>query len=133
MAGLTPGSPTPQSITVHGQSRQLELVFSDGAAFRLPFELLRVYSPSAEVMGHAPGQEVLHTGKRNVEIADIEPVVGKSQWRDWLDAPGCYQIGVFWRGDFQPKYIGRAQNVRKRTARLTSTSISPIAGVEPQC
>ena len=74
MAGLTPGSPTPQSITVHGQSRQLELVFSDGAAFRLPFELLRVYSPSAEVMGHAPGQEVLQTGKRNVEIADIEPV-----------------------------------------------------------
>jgi DUF971 family protein len=74
MAGLTPGSPIPQSITVHGQSRQLELTFSDGAAFRLPFELLRVYSPSAEVMGHAPGQEVLQTGKRNVEIADIEPV-----------------------------------------------------------
>ena len=74
MAGLTPSSPTPQSITVHGQSRQLELVFSDGAAFRLPFELLRVYSPSAEVMGHAPGQEVLQTGKRNVDITGIEPV-----------------------------------------------------------
>ena len=74
MAGLTPGSPTPQSITVHGQSRQLELAFSDGAAFRLPFELLRVYSPSAEVMGHAPGQEVLQTGKRNVDITGIEPV-----------------------------------------------------------
>ena len=74
MAGLTPGPPTPQSITVHGQSRQLELAFSDGAAFRLPFELLRVYSPSAEVMGHAPGQEVLQTGKRNVDITGIEPV-----------------------------------------------------------
>ena len=74
MAGLTPGSPTPQSITVHGQSPQLELAFSDGAAFRLPFELLRVYSPSAEVMGHAPGQEVLQTGKRNVDITGIEPV-----------------------------------------------------------
>ena len=74
MAGLTPGSPPPQSITVHGQSRQLELAFSDGAAFPLPFELLRVYSPSAEVMGHAPGQEVLQTGKRNVDITGIEPV-----------------------------------------------------------
>ena len=52
----------------------MELAFSDGAAFRLPFELLRVYSPSAEVMGHAPGQEVLQTGKRNVDITGIEPV-----------------------------------------------------------
>ena len=92
MAGLTPGSPMPQSITVHGQSRQLELVFSDGAAFRLPFELLRVYSPSAEVMGHAPGQEVLQTGKRNVEIADIEPVGNyavKLQFSDGHDS-GIY-------------------------------------------
>ena len=92
MAGLTPGSPTPQSITVHGQSSQLELVFSDGAAFRLPFELLRVYSPSAEVMGHAPGQEVLQTGKRNVEIADIEPVGNyavKLQFSDGHDS-GIY-------------------------------------------
>ena len=56
------------------KKRQLELAFSDCAAFRLPFELLRVYSPSAEVMGHAPGQEVLQTGKRNVDITGIEPV-----------------------------------------------------------
>ncbi|HEY0200178.1 MAG TPA: DUF971 domain-containing protein [Burkholderiaceae bacterium] len=64
----------PQSITVHGQSRALELVFSDGATFRLPFELLRVYSPSAEVQGHGPGQEVLQTGKRNVDLVALEPV-----------------------------------------------------------
>ena len=74
MAGLHKDTPSPENITVHGQSRQLELAFSDGAAFRLPFELLRVYSPSAEVMGHAPGQEVLQTGKRNVDITGIEPV-----------------------------------------------------------
>ena len=49
MAGLKPGAPTPDSITVHSQSRVLEVEFSDGAHFRLPFELLRVYSPSAEV------------------------------------------------------------------------------------
>mgnify|MGYP003593274791 FL=1 len=71
---MTPNSLIPRSITVHGQSRVLEVAFSDGAAFRLPFELLRVYSPSAEVMGHAPGQEVLQTGKRNVDITGIEPV-----------------------------------------------------------
>lgn len=74
MAGLVPGSPTPTDITVHGQSRQLEVVFSDGAAFRIPFELMRVYSPSAEVMGHGPGQEVLQTGKRDVDLVALEPV-----------------------------------------------------------
>ncbi len=74
MAGLKAGAPTPQSITVHEQSRVLEVVFSDGAAFRLPFELLRVYSPSAEVMGHGPGQEVLQTGKRDVTLVGLEPV-----------------------------------------------------------
>ena len=71
---MKPNNLIPRSITVHGQSRVLEVAFSDGAAFRLPFELLRVYSPSAEVMGHAPGQEVLQTGKRNVDITSIEPV-----------------------------------------------------------
>ena len=74
MAGLEPNSPTPTALTVHGQSRQLEVSFSDGASFRIPFELLRIYSPSAEVQGHGPGQEVLQTGKREVRIEDIEPV-----------------------------------------------------------
>ena len=75
MAGIKPGSPTPQSITVHEQSRVLEVAFSDGAAFRIPFELMRVYSPSAEVQGHGPGQEVLQTGKRNVTLVNLEPDV----------------------------------------------------------
>lgn len=74
MAGLKAGAPTPQSITVHGQSRVLEVAFSDGAAFRIPFELMRVYSPSAEVAGHGPGQEVLQTGKRSVTLEALEPV-----------------------------------------------------------
>ena len=64
----------PQQLTVHAKSRMLELQFADGAQFRLPFELLRVYSPSAEVQGHGPGQEVLQTGKREVGITAIEPV-----------------------------------------------------------
>lgn len=74
MAGLKAGAPTPEALTVHEQSRVLEVAFSDGAAFRLPFELLRVYSPSAEVQGHGPGQEVLQTGKREVTLVALEPV-----------------------------------------------------------
>lgn len=74
MAGLDRQTPTPQDITVHSQSRILEIVFSDGAHFKLPFELMRVYSPSAEVQGHGPGQEVLQTGKREVGIVALEPV-----------------------------------------------------------
>lgn len=66
--------PFPQSLTVHEASRVLEIGYSDGKNFRLPFELMRVYSPSAEVQGHGPGQEVLQTGKRNVTIDNIEQV-----------------------------------------------------------
>ena len=74
MAGLQAGAPTPSDITVHSQSRQLQVCFSDGADFRIPFELMRVYSPSAEVQGHGPGQEVLQTGKREVTLLDLEPI-----------------------------------------------------------
>ncbi len=74
MAGLQSGAPTPQDITVHAQSRVLEVSFSDGASFRIPFELMRVYSPSAEVAGHGPGQETLQTGKREVTLSALEPV-----------------------------------------------------------
>jgi DUF971 family protein len=74
MAGLTANTPQPTSITVHQQSRVLEVGFADGAQFRIPFELMRVYSPSAEVQGHGPGQEVLQTGKREVALTALEPV-----------------------------------------------------------
>ncbi len=74
MAGLTATSPTPTDITVHQSSRVLEITFSDGVTFRLPFELMRVYSPSAEVMGHGQGQEVLQTGKREVSITALASV-----------------------------------------------------------
>lgn len=74
VAGLHSGVPRPTDIILHSQSRQLEIAFDDGQRFRLPCELLRVYSPSAEVRGHGPGQEVLQTGKQEVGIAEIEPV-----------------------------------------------------------
>ena len=74
MAGLRSETPAPESITLHGQSRVLEIGFADGARFRIPFELMRVYSPSAEVQGHGPGQEVLQTGKREVDVVQLEQV-----------------------------------------------------------
>lgn len=74
MATTQRAGATPTAITVHGQSRVLEIGFSDGNTFRIPFELMRVYSPSAEVQGHGPGQEVLQTGKRLVEIDALDPV-----------------------------------------------------------
>jgi DUF971 family protein len=74
MAGLDKNTPTPQSITLHQQSRVLEIGFSDGSEYKIPFELMRVYSPSAEVQGHGKGQEVLQTGKREVGILDLAPV-----------------------------------------------------------
>jgi len=79
MAGSDSEAPAPTALTLHQASRVLEVGFADGSQFRLPFELLRVYSPSAEVQGHGPGQEVLQTGKREVGI-------------DALDAVGNYAV-----------------------------------------
>jgi len=74
MADSRNEAPTPTEINVHAKSRVLEIVFADGKVFRLPFEFLRVFSPSAEVKGHGPGQETLQVGKRDVTITRLEPV-----------------------------------------------------------
>ncbi|CAH2789853.1 MAG: FIG00899427: hypothetical protein [uncultured Caballeronia sp.] len=73
MSGLTSTTPIPTSVVVHSKSRVLELQYGNDS-YRVPFELLRVYSPSAEVQGHGPGQETLQTGKRDVTIIGIDPV-----------------------------------------------------------
>jgi DUF971 family protein len=74
MAGLGSSTPIPVEIKLHQASRAMELAFADGTSFRLPYEFLRVYSPSAEVRGHGPGQETLQVGKREVTIAELEPI-----------------------------------------------------------
>lgn len=114
MAGLQAGAPTPQDLTVHSKSRVLEISFSDGKTFRIPFELMRVYSPSAEVQGHGPGQEVLQTGKRDVALAGLEPVGNygvKPTFSDGHDSgiytwDYLYQLGAqqerFW-ADYQAR------------------------------
>ncbi|MFK7957184.1 MAG: gamma-butyrobetaine hydroxylase-like domain-containing protein [Lysobacterales bacterium] len=67
-------NPIPTDIVLHQSTRLLEVSFDDGLSFQLPCEYLRVYSPSAEVQGHGPGQRVLQTGKRDVNIMNIVPV-----------------------------------------------------------
>jgi len=74
MAGLSKDTPKATEIKLQRQSRLLQLSFADGKTFQIPCEFLRVYSPSAEVRGHSPGQEVLQTGKKDVNIDHIEPV-----------------------------------------------------------
>ena len=69
-----PESPIPTDVKLHQVSKVLELAFADGRAFRLPYEFLRVHSPSAEVRGHGPGQETLQVGKKDVTIDEVEPI-----------------------------------------------------------
>ena len=71
---MSNATPKPTDISLHQQSRVLEIAFDDGKRFNLPCEYLRVYSPSAEVRGHGPGQEVLQVGKEQVNITAVEPV-----------------------------------------------------------
>ena len=98
---------TPTGITLHQKSRVLEIAFADGRTFRLPYEFLRVHSPSAEVRGHGPGQEVLQVGKRAVEIRALEPVGSYAVQPQFSDG---HSTGIFsWDylyelGENQEKY-----------------------------
>ncbi|MBI1892420.1 MAG: DUF971 domain-containing protein [Burkholderiales bacterium] len=101
-------TPNPTALTVHKQSRILEVAFDDGKVFSLPFEFLRVYSPSAEVRGHGQGQEILQTGKRNVLLTAVDQVgnyavqlhfsddhnTGIYSW-DYLYRLGCEQANLW--------------------------------------
>jgi DUF971 family protein len=121
MAGLKPGAPTPQSLVVHNQSKVLEVSFSDGSEFRIPFELMRIYSPSAEVQGHGPGQEVLQTGKRDVDLAALEPVGNYAVQPTFSDG---HDTGIFsWDYLY---FLGSQQD--KLWAEYTSRLVA--AGVE---
>jgi DUF971 family protein len=99
--------PQPTEIKLHRRSRELEIAFADGKRFHLPAELLRVYSPSAEVKGHGPGQEVLQVGKEAVAIDRIEPV---GQYAVRLCFDDGHDTGLYdWRllyelGDGQPEH-----------------------------
>jgi DUF971 family protein len=121
MAGLTSTTPQPTSITVRQQSRVLEVGFDDGKLFRIPFELMRVYSPSAEVQGHGPGQEVLQTGKREVGLTALEPVGNYAVQPRFSDG---HDTGIFsW--DYL-HFLGSEQDElwRKYESRLLAAGMS---------
>jgi DUF971 family protein len=134
-SGLSRNSPRPTEITVHAASRALEVVFDDGRRFRLPFEFLRVYSPSAEVRGHGPGQEQLQVGKRDVTVRSVDTVghyavqlifsdghdTGLYSW-DYL-----YELGI--RQDTM--WADYLQRLAQAGASRDAPASAPVAGGEP--
>lgn len=129
MAGLKAGAPTPQALTVHETSRVLEVGFSDGATFRIPFELMRVYSPSAEVQGHGPGQEVLQTGKRDVALVNLEPVGNYAVKPTFSDG---HDSGIFsWDYLYE---LGQKQEAlwAEYTARLAAAGVDRDTPMAPK-
>jgi DUF971 family protein len=137
MAGLDPSTPAPTEIKLHQKSRLMELTYADGKRFELSYEFLRVNSPSAEVRGHGPGQEVLQTGKKNVEIVSVEPVgayaiqptfsdghdTGIYSW-DYL-----YELGVN-RDRLWAEYLQRLDAAG--ASREVDTAASPARGGAPR-
>jgi DUF971 family protein len=116
-----PEKPTPTEIKLHQKSRVLEITFSDGSRFDLPYEYLRVYSPSAEVRGHGPGQEVLQVGKKDVDILNLEPVGSYAVQPQFSDGHGTgiyswdylYELGVN-RESLWKKYLERLKQAGAR-------------------
>ncbi|MGZ5187373.1 MAG: gamma-butyrobetaine hydroxylase-like domain-containing protein [Caldimonas sp.] len=125
-ARATPRQPT--SIVVHQRTHVLEVGFDDGQTFRIPFELMRVYSPSAEVQGHGPGQEVLQTGKREVELTALEPIGNYAVQPRFSDG---HDTGIYsWEYLF---FLGSQQDDlwKKYLERLDAAGMSrdaPMAG-----
>ena len=125
---MPPPSPAPLSVTLHQGSKVLEIGFSDGQTFRLPVELLRVYSPSAEVQGHGPGQEVLQSGKRDVQISDIAMVGHYALQPTFSDG---HSTGIFSWSYLYDLGSKQAQYWERYLARLAEAGVdrdAPMAG-----
>jgi len=121
-------TPQPTEIKLHQKSRVMELVFSDGSQFELSYELLRVYSPSAEVQGHGPGQEVLQVGQRAVDIVTLEPVGNYAVQPTFSDghSTGIYSWErLYWLG------TNRDSLWRQYLERLEAAGASRDAGPAP--
>lgn len=127
MAGLEKTTPRPVALTVHEQSRMLEVQFDDGGHFRIPFELMRVYSPSAEVQGHGPGQEVLQTGKRDVGLVALEPVGNYAVQPTFSDghASGIFSWDYLYRLGSQQERLWREYEARLSAAGLDRDAPMP--------
>ena len=135
MAGLSKETPSPSEIKLHRKSRILEISFSDGKIFQLPCEFLRVYSPSAEVRGHSPGQEVLQTGKRDVNINDIKPVGNYAIQLNFSDGhnTGLYSWDLLYdyglhRDEMWLRYLRRMQESGASREPMHPGNIEPQPG-----
>jgi DUF971 family protein len=135
MAGLSKETPSPSEIKLHRKSRILEISFNDGKIFQLPCEFLRVYSPSAEVRGHSPGQEVLQTGKREVNINDIKPVGNYAIQLNFSDGhnTGLYSWDLLYdyglhRDEMWLRYLRRMQESGASREPVHPGNIEPQPG-----
>ncbi len=134
MSGLDKNSPLPTEIKLHQASRMMEISFDDGSVFKLPYEYLRVFSPSAEVRGHGPGQETLQTGTRNVLIEGVEPVGNyaiKPKFSDGHDSglygwDTLYELGRDYEANWQ-NYLARLE-AAGANRDVDSTTLPPKAG-----
>ena len=114
-------SPIPTAVTLHERSRVLELRYEDGLVLRLPFELMRVYSPSAEVRGHGVGQEVLQTGKQDVSVVDLQAVghyALQPRFSDGHDS-GLFSWDYLYHLGTQQERLWREYEARLQAAGLT--------------
>ena len=127
MSGRQAPAPIPAGITVHQHSRVLELRYDGGETLRLPFELMRVYSPSAEVKGHGPGQEILQTGKRDVVIERVD-LVGhyalQPRFSDGHDS-GLYSWEYLYHLGTQQERLWREYEERLRRAGVDRDAPMP--------
>jgi DUF971 family protein len=130
-------APIPTEIKLHQKSRRMEIEFSDGKRFELPFEFLRVYSPSAEVRGHGPGQEVLQTGKQEVGIVSLEPVGSYAVQPTFSDGHDTgiyswdylYELGMNYEPLWQ-EYLRRMQDAGASRAPA-ATGTTKFVSVKP--
>jgi DUF971 family protein len=131
MAGSSKDAPSPTEIKLHQKSRVLEIAFSDGQRFRLPYEFLRVYSPSAEVRGHGPGQEVLQLGKKNIEITQIDPVGTYAVQPVFSDG---HDTGIYSWDYFYTLGVNQDEMWRTYLRRMEEAGASrePLSGAFPQ-
>jgi DUF971 family protein len=130
MAGLSSTTPQPTALTVHQQSKVLEVGFSDGREFRIPFELMRIYSPSAEVQGHGPGQEVLQTGKRHVGLESLEQVGNYAVQPLFSDGhnSGIFSWDYLYYLGSQQTELWQQYEARLKAAQVERDAPMPVAG-----
>ncbi|PEH36955.1 hypothetical protein CRM94_20460 [Burkholderia gladioli] len=131
MSGLTPTTPIPSGVVVHAVSRVLELQYPNGESYRVPFELMRVYSPSAEVRGHGPGQETLQTGKREVSITALEGVGNYALQPTFSDghSTGIYSWDLLYEFATRQDALWRDYFDRLQAAGVERDAPMPGAGV----